>query len=976
MGVRRFAWLAGASVAVGALASVGPASGTPGPDDEAVWESGTVTSIADGDTLVANVVSASQPSHLGSQRVRTIGVQAPEVAHNGDAAQCGAKQATDALKTQLPVGSPVQLRSVYDSSYDDYSDGRIVRSLYAQDDDGNWYDTSRSTVSNGWMMWFPLSDASTKKPEWAHNLEYRVLAEDAAAAARGLWASPCGQSPTAGANLRMWVSYTQSTPNPERVFIENQGAGPIDLGGWTLRDSALNVYKLPAPTALGAGQILEVQFAAGTPTPIAPFPGVSFSLAAPVGASFDNLPADNSKFVGDAAYLMDNTGVFATGNLRAWFPYPCNPDSCRDPLAGKVRITGVQENSALAPTRKPSAPGSVAATATTDGTSNIAVTWAPPVDFGSTGTITYRVSATSPDGGSIPWAQETTATSVTFSDHVDLNKAYQFTVTARNAQGTSDPSGASGAVTPTDTFGTSVQGPAGLPPAAVDSPWVDGEYVDVKNVSDQPQKLGGYGFWNKTSSTTPNGTPTTYTDKPALLLPANLQLQPGETARVHLGNTIRPDAGGPSDLWVSEWHASLRPSTLVRLNEYVELANLNRAQVDCQALGTGTCRNTVQTAISSSPVGVTAQSKATSVNVSWGAPISRGGLDIRGYTARAYDAAVGGNLVATCTAAGTAQNCAFPASLGRSYYVDVTATNDLGESAPSWRVLATPKSVPAPPTGVSLVAGEGTLTATWTAGAANGAAITSFAARAFTAGTGGSPVAQCTSATNTCQMLLAKGTRYYVDVVAVNKIGTSPASSPRVGAYTLGIPSAGPAGPLSTYSKGKVTVRWDLVEGTSLYSAKLFTKSKGGKLVGSCKAAAPKVKCTTKHVRKLSKYYIDLTLSGSLGSRTITPRIVTGPAKKASAPTAVRATSSLRSVTVVWGQPTFTGYSYVKGYQARIYSKSKKGSLKATCKANALTLGCTTKPLKAGTTYYAAVRVKNSKGWSTMTKRVKITVQA
>lgn len=971
MGVRRYAFFAGAAVAAGALAGIAPASGTPGPDDEGVWESGTVSSISDGDTLVANVTTASQPGHLGSQRVRTIGVQAPEVAHNGDLAQCGAKQATDALKAQLPVGSAVQLRSVYDSSYDDYSDGRIVRSLYARDDDGNWYDTSRGTVSNGLMMWFPLSDGSSKKPEWAHNLEYRVLADDAAAAARGLWASPCGTSPTAGAHLRVWVSYTQSTTNPERVFIENQDAGPIDLGGWTLRDSALNYFKFPAPTVLGAGQILEVQFAAEIATPIAAFPGVSFSLAAPVGASFDNLPSDNSKFVGDAAYLMDNTGVFATGNLRTWFAYPCNPDGCQDPLSGKVRIAGLQR---IAPsTREPSAPGSVVATASTDGSGNVTVSWAAPIDSGSAEALVYRVSATSPDGGHLPSPRQLAETSWTFSG-LEVDKSYQFSVTARNGEGTSEPSGASGPVTATNTLAAPQPGTAGEPPADVASPWVDGEYVDLKNVSGEVQKLGGYGFWNLTSSNTLNSTATSMTDKPALVLPANLALQAGETVRVHLNNGIRPDAGGPTDVWASEWDSSLRPSSLVRANEYVELANLNRAQVDCQALGSGTCRNTMQTAISSSPVGVTAQSTATSVNVSWGAPISRGGLVIRGYTARAFDASVGGNLMASCTAAGTAQSCAFPASLGNQYFVEVTATNDLGESAPSWRVLATAKSVPAAPTGVSLVAGEGTLTATWTAGAANGSAITSFAARAFTAGTGGNPVAQCTSTANTCQLLLAKGTTYFVDVVAVNKIGTSPASSPRVGMATLGIPTAAPAGPISTYSKGKVTVRWNLQDGASLYSAKLYSKAKGGKLVGSCKASAPKVKCTTKKMKKRSKYYISLTLSGSLGTRTITPRIVTGPAKKASAPTAVRVSSAGRTVTVVWGPPKSTGYSYLKGYQARIYSKSKKGSLKATCKANAVTLGCTTKKLTLGRTYYATVRVKNSKGWSSLPKRVKIKI--
>ena len=77
----------------------------------------------------------------------TIG--ALEVAHTGQLEQCGAAQAAAACETQSPIGAPVQLRSLLDSSYDDYSDGRIVRSIYAQDGEGNWFDTSRGTVSDG-----------------------------------------------------------------------------------------------------------------------------------------------------------------------------------------------------------------------------------------------------------------------------------------------------------------------------------------------------------------------------------------------------------------------------------------------------------------------------------------------------------------------------------------------------------------------------------------------------------------------------------------------------------------------------------------------------------------------------------------------------------------------------------------------------------------------------------------------------------
>ena len=48
--------------------------------------------------------------------------------------------------------------------------------------------------------------------------------------------------------------------------------------------------------------------------------------------------------------------------------------------------------------------------------------------------------------------------------------------------------------------------------------------------------------------------------------------------------------------------------------------------------------------------------------------------------------------------------------------------------------------------------------------------------------------------------------------------------------------------------------------------------------------------------------------------------------------------------------------------------------MKARCSAGPGTTRCTTKPMKKGT-YHAAVRVKNSKGWSKWSKRVKVVVR-
>jgi len=80
----------------------GPAGGTLTTDPSSGTRTiqGTVTAIADGDTIT---VLAGRDK----VRVRLLGIDAPEVAHETTPAQCGADDARTALARLVPIGTPV-----------------------------------------------------------------------------------------------------------------------------------------------------------------------------------------------------------------------------------------------------------------------------------------------------------------------------------------------------------------------------------------------------------------------------------------------------------------------------------------------------------------------------------------------------------------------------------------------------------------------------------------------------------------------------------------------------------------------------------------------------------------------------------------------------------------------------------------------------------------------------------------------------
>ena len=236
--------------------------------------------------------------------------------------------------------------------------------------------------------------------------------------------------------------------------------------------------------------------------------------------------------------------------------------------------------------------------------------------------------------------------------------------------------------------------------------------------------------------------------------------------------------------------------------------------------------------------------------------------DADSYTATAFDAEHNGASLGTCHS--NATSCTITGlPNGTEVYVSVTASNPAGESSPSTRVTATPRTVPDAPGNVTADAGDRSVTVSWTAPSNDGGApVTGYRVRASA---DGQPGATCTASSDTSCSIdgLRNGVAYTVTVVAQNAAGDSTQSEPAT-ATPRTVPDA-PGNVTADAGDRSVTVSWTAPSNdggapVTGFAARAF---EDGQLRNACETEQNS--CTLTGLNNGTEYRVDVVAVNAVG---------------------------------------------------------------------------------------------------------------
>lgn len=552
-------------------------------------------------------------------------------------------------------------------------------------------------------------------------------------------------------------------------------------------------------------------------------------------------------------------------------------------------------------------PGKPTISATEPGSNSVLVRWRAPSATGGASVSSYSVVA-SPGGNSC-----TTTGAVLFCTVTGLDNGttYTFTVTATNSAGTGSASASYN----------------GVPATIASAP---------RNISVTPVNGGITATWAVPSYD--GGTAIT-----------------GYIATVRsTGDTCTTNASTRTCTFTS----------LVNGSTYVVdvLATNNAGNSEAASSSNVTPRT-----VPSKPVQVTLTPGASTIRVSWAAPLSDGGSSITSYLATATPGAG-----VTCISTGT--YCDFlNLTPGTNYSVTVVAVNAAGTGASSSSISSMPFTNPGAPTSVAAVADDGQVLVTWAAPTSNGGSdITGYVATA----TLSTNVFSCSAPSTATSCLikgLTNGSKYSIKVSASNGAGAGPESAVAGTTTPRGVPNAPTLVSVDPQNQSLV-VKWRAIStnadnngaAISKYIAKAMPSGQTCQVDGFTTAgngsSVANTTCTISGLTNGAIQSVTVTAVNEAGTSASSNAISTTPRSAPGAPVGVKLTPLNGGVSISWNAPVDSGGTPIIRYTGSATPTGTAGSVSTCIQNSGDSRSCLITGLSNGTSYTVTVVATNGVG--------------